>query len=74
VHLLPPQLHGIFAGPDKQKVNKAICEMKWHFDIKDQGNITDYLGVNVQQLPNGDIKLSQLHLIKQIIDEAKLSQ
>jgi hypothetical protein len=48
--------------------------MKWHFDIKDQGNITDYLGVNVQQLPNGDIKLSQLHLIKQIIDEAKLSQ
>jgi hypothetical protein len=39
---------GIFAGPDKQEVDKAIHEMKRHFDMEDQGDITDYLGVNVQ--------------------------
>jgi hypothetical protein len=39
---------GVFAGPDKQEVAKAICEMKGHFDMKDQGNITNYLGINVQ--------------------------
>jgi hypothetical protein len=65
---------GIFAGPDKQEVDKAIREMKRHFDMVDQGDITDYLGVNVQRLPNGDVKLSQPHLIKQIIDEVKLSK
>jgi hypothetical protein len=48
--------------------------MKWHFDMEDQGDITDYLGINVQWLPNGDVKLSQPHLIKQIIDEVKLSK
>jgi hypothetical protein len=48
--------------------------MKGHFDMKDQGDITNYLGINVQWLPNGDVKLSQLHLVKQIIDEVKLSK
>jgi hypothetical protein len=40
--------NGIFARPDKQEVDKAICEMKWHFDMEDKGDITDYLGINVQ--------------------------
>lgn len=48
--------------------------MQQHFDMEDQGNITNYLGVNIQQLPSGDIKLSQPHLIKQSVDEVKLSQ
>jgi hypothetical protein len=31
-----------------------------------------YPSVNVEKLPNGDIKLTQPHLIKQIITELKL--
>jgi hypothetical protein len=42
--------------------------------MEDQGSITDYLGVNLEHLPNGDIKLSQLHLINQIIDKVHISK
>jgi hypothetical protein len=35
---------------------------------------TDYLGVNVEHLPSGDIKLSQLHLIDQTIDKVHISK
>jgi hypothetical protein len=65
---------GIFASPEKKEIDKAIREMKALFDIDDQGDITDYLGVNVEHLPNGDIKLSQPQLINQIIEELKLSK
>ena len=38
----------LFMSPDKQAIDKAISEMREHFDIDVQGNITDYLGVNVE--------------------------
>ena len=63
---------GIFASISKEEIDKAIREMKQHFNLEDQGDIKDYLGVNVEQMANGDIKLTQPHLIKQIVDELKL--
>jgi hypothetical protein len=62
----------IFASISKEEIDKAIREMKQHINLEDQGDIKDYLGVNVKQIANGDIKLTQRHLIKQIIDELKL--
>jgi hypothetical protein len=64
---------GIFALPHNKEVDKAINDMKTLFNINDQGNLKDYLGVNVEKLPNGNIKLTQPHLINQIITELKLS-
>ena len=61
---------GIFASPDNKAIDKAISELKERFDIEDQGDITDYLGVNVERLDDGRIKLSQPHLIDQIIKDA----
>jgi hypothetical protein len=63
---------GIFASPDSKQVDKAISDMERLFNIDDQGNLKDYLGVNVEKLPNGDIKLTQPHLINQIITKLKL--
>jgi hypothetical protein len=63
---------GIFASISKEEIDKAIREMKQHFNLEDQGDIKDYLGVNVERMANGDIKLTQPHLIKQIVDELKL--
>jgi hypothetical protein len=54
---------GIFAFPDNKEVDKAISGMKTLFNIDNQGNLKDYLGVNVEKLPNGNIKLTQPHLI-----------
>jgi hypothetical protein len=63
---------GIFVSPDSKEVDKAINEMKTLFNIDDQGDLKDYLGINVEKLPNGDIKLTLPHLIKQIITELKV--
>jgi uncharacterized protein YajQ (UPF0234 family) len=66
---------GIFASPSQKAINQAIKELKDLFDMEDQGSIsTNYLEVNVEHLPNGDIKLSQLHLIDQIIDDVHISK
>ena len=63
---------GIFALPDNKEEDKAINDMKTLFNINDQGNLKDYFGINVEKLPNGDIKLTQPHLINQIITKLKL--
>jgi hypothetical protein len=66
---------GIFASPSQKAIDQAIKELKELFDMEDQGSIsTNYLEVNVEHLPNGDIKLSQLHLIDQIIDDVHISK
>jgi hypothetical protein len=39
------------------------------FNITDEGTLDEYLGVKVEQLPNGTIKLSQPQLIQQILDD-----
>ena len=65
---------GIFISPDQEGINKAIMDLQSrNFDIEDQGQLTDYLGVNVEQLSDGRIKLSQPHLIDEIICDMNLS-
>ena len=46
------------------------------FDMTDEGELADYLGVEIKELPNGTIKLSQPHLIlvQQIIDDMKFKR
>jgi hypothetical protein len=39
------------------------------FNLTDEGTLNDYLGVKVEHLADGAIKLSQPHLIQQIIDD-----
>lgn len=41
--------------------------------MNDQGDLKDYLGVNITTLQNGQIKLSQPHLVEQIINESIVS-
>eukprot|EP00957_Ditylum_brightwellii_P023892 1801579-Ditylum_brightwellii.AAC.1 len=49
----------IFVGPDDNQVNQAIKDQKGlKFDIKEQGDITDYLGVKFEWLDDGRLKLS----------------
>ena len=65
---------GIFVSPNNKHITDAIQELKHQkLDIEDQGDLNDYLGVNVTTLENGDIKLSQPHLIDQITKESKVN-
>jgi hypothetical protein len=59
---------GIFTGPDKEEIVTLIRRMQCEYNITDEGDIKEYLGVLVEKLDNGTMKLSQPQLIKQILD------
>jgi hypothetical protein len=75
---------GIFIAPNQRLIQQAyddlgieaIDEKGVHhraFRVTDEGDLADYLGVKIEQLPNGTIKLSQPHLIQQILDDLGFS-
>ena len=58
---------GIFCGPDEKEIEKCMKDLSEQFDITDEGDIDEYLGVKVTKLPDGTITLTQPHLIDSII-------
>lgn len=71
---------GMLIGPNNDEIDAAILAMQQPvmskqkevhraFVMTDEGDLCDYLGVKVSTLPNGCIKLSQPHLIDQIIKD-----
>jgi len=47
---------GIIAHPDKREIDKVIRELRdLEYDISDEGDIGDYLGVKVDALADGCI-------------------
>ena len=64
---------GIVLDRDERKVDEFLVELALHFDIEDKGQIDDYLGVHFDHLPDNKIKLSQPHLIDQILDDVGIS-
>jgi hypothetical protein len=66
---------GIFIGPTQKDIddayNSLVVPLDDHpaFKMTDEGNLCDYLGVKVDYLDNGTIKLSQPHLIQHILDD-----
>jgi hypothetical protein len=64
---------GILAGPSKQEIDLIIEQLGKRYNLTDEGDLTDYLGVNIDHLPDGRIKLSQPHLINQIIEDVNFT-
>ena len=75
VNLLIYTDDGILTGKSDADIDKVIALMSQPagklrpFDMTDEGNLTDYLGVKVEHLDDGSIKLSQPHLIQQVLDD-----
>jgi hypothetical protein len=64
----------ILAGPDQKEINQIIKEMeKVKLDITVEGDLQDFLGVNIERMPDGSINLTQPHLIDQILDDLRLN-
>jgi hypothetical protein len=49
---------------------QIIKDLQTRFKVSDEGDLTDYLGVNIEKREDGTIKLLQPHLIDQIIEDA----
>jgi hypothetical protein len=58
---------GIFCGPDKADIDNCMTELGQRFEITDEGDIDEYLGVKVTRKDDGTIELTQPHLIDSII-------
>lgn len=60
----------ILAGPDEQEVNNVIDQIRRaKLDITIEGDLTDFLGVNIDRKEDGSIHLTQPQLIDQILKD-----
>ena len=65
----------LLAGPDMDEINKIVEDLKKaKLNITDEGDIQDFLGVNIDMKKDGTIHLTQPHLIDQIISDLGLTQ
>ena len=60
----------ILAGPDSKEIDQAIEDIKKaKLNITIEGDIKDFLGVNISRKPDGSIHLTQPLLIDQIFQD-----
>jgi hypothetical protein len=59
----------IICGPSSKVIDKIIASLKEDYEVTDEGEINDYLGVNVSRPTEDTIELRQPHLIQQILDK-----
>ena len=65
----------LLAGPDKNEIDQIVKDLKEaQLNITDEGNIEDFLGVNISMKKDGTIHLTQPHLIDQVINDLGLTQ
>jgi transposase InsO family protein len=63
----------ILAGPDEKEIDQIIKDMKKaKLDITIEGDLQDFLGVNIDRKEDGSIHLTQPHLIDQILKDLRL--
>ena len=64
----------ILAGPDKKEINHIIEDLKKaKLVLTVEGDLQDFLGVNIERQGYVDINLMQPHLTDQIITDLHLS-
>jgi hypothetical protein len=64
----------LLAGPDKKEIDNIIQELqqKAKLAITVEGDLANFLGVNIDRRGDGTIHLSQPHLIDQILEDLRL--
>jgi hypothetical protein len=65
----------LLAGPDRNEIDQIIEEFqtKAKLAITVEGDLADFLGVNIERRSNGTIHMTQPHLIDQILDDLRLN-
>jgi hypothetical protein len=64
----------ILAGPDKAEIDKVIADIKKaKLDITVEGDIQDFLGVNIERKDDGSIHFTQPHLIDKILESMNMT-
>ena len=64
--------HCLVFSPDPKLIDKTISDLRTsskNFEIDDQDDVSDFLGIEVTRLKDGSIKLTQPHLIDTILND-----
>jgi Reverse transcriptase (RNA-dependent DNA polymerase) len=64
--------YGILIDPDNSQIDKAMTDLQSKFEVQDEGNLSDYLGVKIQKHPDGSNEFTQPQLIDSILEDLKL--
>jgi hypothetical protein len=65
----------ILAGPDRKEIDKVIADLKKaKLNITVEGDIQDFLGVNIERKKDGKVILTQPHLIDAILQDMKMEK
>ena len=65
----------IIFGPDSPSIDAVVADLRacsHQFTVDDQGDIGDFLGIQVTRFPDRSIQLTQLQLIDAIIKDLHL--
>ena len=65
----------IVFGPNDTAIDEVVADLRkstQNFTIDDQGEVGDFLGIQIQKLADGSIVLTQPHLIDSIIQDLHL--
>lgn len=64
----------ILAGPNLTEIEEAIQQMRGvGLDLTVEGDVSDFLGVNVTRKDDGTIHLTQPHLVEKILADLRLT-
>ena len=64
----------ILASPDQKEIDQIIVDLKKaKLDITVEGDLQDFLGVNIDKRPDGTIHMTQPHLIDQILKDLRMN-
>jgi hypothetical protein len=65
----------ILAGPDEKEINTIIEDLKKaKLDITIEGDLEDFLGINIDRKEDGTIHLTQPHLIDNILNDLNFQE
>ena len=65
----------LFFSKDRSKVNEVISQLqKLNFELTDEGDVEGFLGIQIDQFPDGTIQMTQPDLINRAIQSLGLEQ
>ena len=65
----------ILAGPCQKEIEQIVQDLKKaKLNVTDEGDIQDFLGVNIKKQKDGKILLTQPHLVDQILEDLNMTQ
>jgi hypothetical protein len=63
---------GILIDPNKSKIDQAMLDLQARFEVQDEGDLSDCLGVKIHNHQDGSIEFTQPQLIDSILEDLKL--